>query len=210
MMEILWLLTWLRALQVSLDPRWPERCWRRAVRWWDSTISPPASVQPIHAGDEDVLHAPILQLRQHLQPELRSFRLRYPQPQHFLLAFQVDSQHYVNRLVLDVALVSHFHHQRVQIHDGIQLFQRPTLPGFDFLAQVGDQRRRNLDAVHLLQMALDLARRHPPRVHRDDLVVKAGPARLALGHDLGIERSLAVARSFQLQLAKLTLPGLLA
>src|SRR5205807_1755099 len=33
--------------------------------------------------------------------------------------------------------------------------------------------------------------------------VKAGPARLPLGHDLGIERSLAVARSFQLQLAKL-------
>ena len=43
------------------------------------------SFQPIHAGDEDVLHAPVLQLRQHLQPELRSFRLRHPQPQHFLL-----------------------------------------------------------------------------------------------------------------------------
>src|SRR5437762_2494831 len=59
---------------------------------------------------------------------------------------------------------------------------------------------RHLDAVHLLQVALDLTCRHPTCIHRDDLVVKAGPARLPLGHDLGIEPSLAVARSFQLQL----------
>src|SRR5580658_4366556 len=59
-------------------------------------------------------------------------------------------------------------------------------------------------------MALDLARRHPPRVHRDDLVVEARPARLSLGYDLGIERGSAVARSFQLQFAKLPLQCLLA
>src|ERR1035441_9428805 len=52
----------------------------------------------------------------------------------------------------------------------------------------------NLDAVHLLEMALDLARRHAARVHRDDLVVEAGPARLSLSHDLGLERGLAIAR----------------
>src|SRR5882762_7483689 len=80
------------------------------------------------------------------------------------------------------------------------LFQRPTLPLLHFLdhriGHVGDQRRRNLDPVHLLQMALNLPRRHPPRIHRDDLVVEARPARLTLGHDLGIERRLAVRAAF--------------
>src|SRR5437899_15417 len=47
-----------------------------------------------------------------------------------------------------------------------------------------------------------------PRVHRDDLVVEPRPARLALGHDLGIERGLAVAWSFQIQLAKVPFQSL--
>src|SRR5262250_3212219 len=50
----------------------------------------------------------------------------------------------------------------------------------------------------------------PRRVHRNDLVVKACPARLALGHDLGIKARLAVARSFHLQLTDLPLQGFLA
>ena len=31
-------------------------------------------LQPIHASDQDVLHAAVLELRQHLQPKLRPFR----------------------------------------------------------------------------------------------------------------------------------------
>src|ERR1019366_8093971 len=68
----------------------------------------------------------------------------------------------------------------------------------------------NTSSGILFQVALDLPRAHPPRVHRDDLVVEARPARLSLGYDLGIERGPAVARSFQLQFAKLTLQCLLA
>src|SRR5246500_232062 len=77
---------------------------------------------------------------------------------------------HVDRLVLDVALIPHLHHQRVQVHDRIQLLQRPPLPQFHFLdhrvGHVGDQRRRNFDPVHLFQVALDLAGRHPACVHR--------------------------------------------
>src|SRR6185437_13046929 len=47
-------------------------------------------------------------------------------PQDFLLPLQVHTQHYVNRLVLDMTLIAHLHHQCVQVHDGIQLFQRPS------------------------------------------------------------------------------------
>lgn len=54
----------------------------------------------------------------------------------------------------------------------------------DFLdhcfGRIGYQCRRNLDAVDFLQVALDLARGHPTRVHRDNLVVEAGPARAEL------------------------------
>jgi hypothetical protein len=39
----------------------------------------------IHAGDQDILHPPVLQLREHLQPELSSLLLRHPQSQDFLL-----------------------------------------------------------------------------------------------------------------------------
>src|ERR1700675_4291261 len=48
-------------------------------------------------------------------------------------------------------------------------------------------------------MPLDLARAHPPRIHRDDLVIKSGEARLPLGHDLGLKARLAVPRSLQLE-----------
>ncbi len=110
-----------------------------------------------------------------------------------------------------MALIAHFHHQRIQVHDRIQLFQRPVLPQLHFLqdrlGHVGDQCRRHLDAVYLLQVALDLAGRHPARVHRDDLVVEAGPARLPLGHDPGLEGRFAVAGRLQLQLAEVALQG---
>src|ERR1700739_913436 len=53
----------------------------------------------------------------------------------------------------------------------------------------------DLYSIDLLQVPLNLSRRHAPRVHRDDLVVETGPAGLPFGHDLGIERSLPVPRS---------------
>src|SRR5437016_129780 len=88
------------------------------------------------------------------------------------------------------------------------------LPQLHFLdhgiGHVGNQRRRDLDPVDLLQVSLDLSRRHAPRVHGDDLVVEAGPARLPLGHDLGIEAGLAVARRLQLQFAEVALESFLA
>src|SRR6202008_97713 len=54
-------------------------------------------------------------------------------PQHFLLPVQVYSQHHVDSFVLDVAFIAHLHHQRVQIHDGIQFLQWPPLPQLHFL-----------------------------------------------------------------------------
>src|SRR5713226_372930 len=111
--------------------------------------------------------------------------------------FQVHAQHHVDGLVLNVPFVPHFHHQRVEVHDRIEFFQRPVLPLLDFLedgiGDVGDQRGRHLHAVDFFQVALDLACGHPPCVHRNDLVVEPRPARLPLRDDLRLEGALAVA-----------------
>lgn len=56
------------------------------------------ALQPVHAGDEDVLHASILQFSHHLQPELGALGLGDPQAQHFLLTGQVDANGQVDRL----------------------------------------------------------------------------------------------------------------
>ena len=53
---------------------------------------------------------------------------------------------------------------------------------------------RDPAAVDLAEMALDVADRHPARVQRDDLLVKADPARLALGDDLRLEGPVAITR----------------
>ena len=58
--------------------------------------------------------------------------------------------------------IAHLHHQRVQIHDGIQLLQRPVLPQLHFLdhglGYVGNQRREDFDPVDLFQVPLNLPR----------------------------------------------------
>jgi hypothetical protein len=54
-------------------------------------------------------------------------------------------------------------------------------------------------------MALNLANRHAAGVERDDLVVKAAPAGLVFGDQLGFEGAMAVARHLDGQLTELTL-----
>ncbi len=39
------------------------------------------SLETIHTSDQDVLEPTVLQLRQDIQPELRSFRLADPEPE---------------------------------------------------------------------------------------------------------------------------------
>src|SRR5438874_3358329 len=50
-------------------------------------------------------------------------------------------------------------------------------------------------------MALDLAHRQAARVEADDALVEAGEPRLALGHDLRLEASVAIARHRQVERA---------
>ena len=59
-------------------------------------------------------------------------------------------------------------------------------------------------------MTLNLTHRHAPCVQRQYLVVKAAPAGLGLGDNLGFERAGAVAGDFNGQFTEVTLEGFLA
>lgn len=59
-------------------------------------------------------------------------------------------------------------------------------------------------------MPLEVARRYTPRVHRQNLVVKAGETPLVRGNDLRFERAVAAARHLDGGVAEIALDGLLA
>src|SRR5579862_8448260 len=59
-----------------------------------------------------------------------------------------------------------------------------------------DKVAADLDAVDLGQMRLDVARRQPARVEREDLVVEPLETPLALPDDLRLETAVAISRRF--------------
>ena len=59
-------------------------------------------------------------------------------------------------------------------------------------------------------MALDLSHGHATGIEREDLLIKARPASLVLGDDLGLKAAQAIPRDFYGQLAKVSLEGFLA
>ena len=57
------------------------------------------------------------------------------------------------------------------------------------------------NSVDLLKMPLDLPHRHAARVHRDDLVIKAGEAALAFLDKLRLEAAIPITRHIQIDYA---------
>ena len=88
--------------------------------------------------------------------------------------------------------------QSVEEDHRIDRIERPVLPFAhlvkDGVGDAADQVGRDVDGIEFAQVALDLANRHTAGVQRDDLVVEAVEAGLALGHDLRLEGAVAIAR----------------
>jgi hypothetical protein len=104
-------------------------------------------LQPVADDEEHVVDAAVLQLAQHLQPELRRLPTTPgagPQPEDVLVASQVDPDRCVERPVRDLA-VADLDVDRVDEHRRVDLLQRPGHP-FGHLGQypVGDPRDRVL------------------------------------------------------------------
>ena len=58
------------------------------------------ALEAVHAGNEDILHAAVLEFGDDLQPELGPLGLGHPQTQQFLLAIEVHAQGQIDRLAL--------------------------------------------------------------------------------------------------------------
>jgi len=143
----------IRKLQLPSDANATGRTFGHnctSVRGYTASIAS-GNFQPIHPGDENVFHAPVLQLRQHLQPKLCTFRLRHPTVPVLPSGPPGSRQHHIDGFVLDVALVPHLHHQRVQVHDRVQLLQRPPLLSetpWSRPTGIGDRRHdRSISAI---------------------------------------------------------------
>ncbi len=165
------------------------------------------SGEPVHAADQHVAHPAVLQLVEDPHPELGALRAGEPQAQKLLLALHVHAQGQVDRAVAHLTVLAALDHDRVQIHDRVDRVQRPRLPGFHVVqhrvGHRGDQRRRHLHLVQLVEVLLDLPGGHAPRVQTDDPIVESVETLLAFADDLRLELALAVPRHLQLHLAAL-------
>ncbi len=133
-----------------------------------------------------------------MQPELGALGLLKPQAEHVALAVQADAQRDVARLVFDGVPVADLDDQRVEVDDRVDALKRPVLPrlgvGQHRVGDLGDEIRRDLGAVDLGEVPLDLADRHPTGIEADHPVIKPDPTGLALADDLRLKRALAIPR----------------
>src|SRR6266508_3897105 len=154
--------------------------------------------EAVRADEEHVGDAAVAELDQDARPEAGPLRLLDPEAEAVALALERDPDRHVDGLLAHDLLVADRDLHRVRVDDDVQLIERPALPGADVALDrrrhLADQPLRDVDAVQLAQMPLDLARRHPARVQGEDLLVEAVEGAGVLGHDPRLERGVAVAR----------------
>jgi hypothetical protein len=154
--------------------------------------------EAVDAADQDVLDAALFEVGEDLHPELRALVGLKPHPEHIALAVHRDRQREVAGTPLDRAAVADLQHHAIEEHDRVDVIQRPGLPGARVLhhrvRHPRDQVAANPDAVDLLQVRLDIARRQAPRIQGQDLVVEPFETPLTLAHDLRLEAPIPVTR----------------
>ena len=136
-----------------------------------------------------------------------AFGLLDPQAKDFFLAGRIEGKRHIHGLVLDDALVADFDPQSIEENDRIDRIERPVLPVPDFfedgIGDPADQIWRDIDAVELGQMALDLANRHAAGVEAQNLIVEPVEPGLAFRDQLRLKAPRPVARNRNSNLALL-------
>ena len=61
------------------------------------------ALEPVHAADQDVLHAALLELGEHLHPELGALSVLKPHPEHIALTVNGDPERQIAGLALHAA-----------------------------------------------------------------------------------------------------------
>lgn len=112
--------------------------------------------ETVDTGDENILHAAILELRHHLQPEFGPLGFLNPEPEDFLLPLHVHANGHIHGFAADMTGISHFYEKRVQENDRVNRVQHPVLPDPDFLhdciGHLRDQVGRYIYGVDFLEM----------------------------------------------------------
>ena len=127
------------------------------------------------------------------EPEFRSLGLLPPQPEHLALPVDRDADREVAGAGPDGPVLADLDHQRVQVHDRVDPLQRPGPPrlhvGEHGVGNAADRvPAQGGGAVEALQVALDVADRHPAGVQVEDLLVQPREAGLPLRDQLRLER----------------------
>src|SRR4051794_32169050 len=114
-----------------------------------------------------------------------------PEPEDFLATAGAHAELQVDGLVADRAFVPDLDPERVEEDQRVDRLQRPVPPLGDLvqdrLGDGADQLGRDVEAVELGEVALDLPDREAAGVHRDDPVVEARQPPPVLGDQLRIE-----------------------
>ena len=109
-------------------------------------------LQPVDAGDQDVLDAALLQVVEDLEPELARWFLE-PHPEHVPVTVEGDAQGEVADPALHAACFSDLDHEAVEEDDLVDVLQRPLLPGTHVLHdRVGDAADQVAADSHLLEL----------------------------------------------------------
>ena len=111
-----------------------------------------------------------------------------------------------------MAFVPHLQEHGIHVDQGINRLQRPALPipgpVQDLVRDRAHRLGRDLVAIEVLNVGLDVPGGHPLGVHRDDFVLEPGDVLLAFLNDLGLEIGFPVPRDIQADLAIFGFDGL--
>jgi hypothetical protein len=148
------------------------------------------ALQAIAAGDQHVLHAPVLQLSEHPEPDLGAFPAgrAHPHAQHVPFPLDADPHRHIDRAVGDLP-VADPHEDAVDQQHRVDRVQRPIRP----LGHVRHDRVRHsrhqvpgdLAAVHISEVIGDIPAGHALGVEADHLLVEPGQPACVLARSTG-------------------------
>jgi len=99
------------------------------------------------------------------------------------------------------ALAAHLHDDAIEVDEGLDPIEPSLTPGSHFRVEVrrdlGDQWRRPINSVKILDYVLDVSGRQALGVQGENLLVEPRPPPLVLGNQLRFERALAIPRRVQ-------------
>ncbi len=167
------------------------------------------TTQTIDAADENILDAAILDLIEHLHPELGPLGFADPDTEDFLTSFLIDPEKDVRAPIHNLSGVAHFEVQSIEVEYGIHPRQRSHLPllyeGQDFVGDAAHGLGGDGHLVDIPKVRLDVASRETLGVHRNDFLFHLVLDRLVLA--AGERLELGLLGNGQLARSRLLLLG---